>query len=823
MINYNFDENNVVQEVAKIVSNIAGIQLGEKQFPMVESRLKSRMLKLAMDTYQEYLAYLKENKEHETEALVSLLTTHHTFFFREFAQFEYILNRKLKDIISEADKRKDKKIRVWSAACSGGHEVYSLAMFLDFHLKHLAPHLDFEIWGTDIDVESVATAKNGVYRTSELNKSPAMYLGSHWIQGKDNVRDFSKVKNSLKSKCHFTTLNLLNADEFKVNNKFDLIFCRNVFIYFNSEQIESISSKLIDKLTPQGAFIIGVSESLYGLNLPIESVGPSVYKVNNIARKVKEPVPVPVEISKPVEKTLNILCVDDSSTIHALLKNVLNAEHGFNIKHKAMNGEEALKLLETEKYDAITLDLHMPIIDGLEFLARRKDKTPVIIVSAISRDDDSIARKALALGALDYVEKPTRENLVNSGNEIRSKIKSVIKLSKAANEASPSSATAEPVSVSTVKPAAAAVVRPVASVVAAKPSAVTNINQEKKIRTLIVDDSESIRVLLKKVLAQDPAFEIIGTAKDAFEAEKMIQDMKPDLITMDIHMPKKSGIQLLKEIQQRHFIPTVMISALAEEDGPYIMEAMAEGAIDYIKKPDLKNLLNHAHEIHEKLKIAAKAKKNKKTAIARKVIDTGADLNKDHVVLIGSSTGGVEAIRSVLEQLPNEIPPILIVQHMPAFFTKSFADRLNTLVSFEVKEAEENDEIVPNRVLIAPGGKQMGIKIKGDKKFVHLSQEAFDSRHSPSVDYLFKSAFDAKIKNATAVILTGMGNDGTREVKKLKTLGVNTIAQDEATCVVYGMPRAAYESGAIDFVVPLPEVAEKIILLSKKKSSQKAS
>lgn len=810
MINFNFDENdekNVVKEVAKIVSNIAGIQLGEKQYSMVESRLKSRMLKLTLDTFEEYLAFLKENKEQETEALVSLLTTHHTYFFREFAQFEYILNRKLKNIVSEADKRGDKKIRVWSAACSGGQEVYSLAMFLDFHLKHLAPHIDFEIWGTDIDPESVAMAKNGVYRTNELNKSPAMYLGSHWIQGKENVRDFSKVRESLKSKCHFTTLNLLNANEFKVNNKFDLIFCRNVFIYFSPEQIESISSVLISKLTSQGTLVLGISESLYGLNLPVESIGPSVYQINsnNIARKVKESVYV--ETSKSVEKTLNILCVDDSSTIHALLKNVLNAENGFNIKHKAMNGEEALKLLETEKYDAITLDLHMPIIDGLEFLARRKDKTPVIIVSAISRDDDSIARKALALGALDYVEKPTRENLVNSGNEIRSKIKSVIKQSKAANEA----------------PSALVKAQAPVSAKATKPSSVISINQAKKIRTLIVDDSESIRVLLKKVLAEDPAFEVVGTAKDAFEAEKMINDMKPDLITMDIHMPKKSGIQLLKEVQKRQFIPTVMISALSEEDGPYIMEAMAEGAIDYIKKPDLKNLLMNTREIHEKLKVAAKAKKNTGPVVAKKVIDVGGNINKEHIVLIGSSTGGVEAIRCVLEQLPNEIPPVLIVQHMPAFFTKSFAERLNTLVSFEVKEAEDNDEIVPNRVLIAPGGKQMGIKVVGDKKYIRLSKEVFDSRHSPSVDYLFKSAFDAKIKNATAVVLTGMGNDGTRELKKLKTIGVNTIGQDEATCVVYGMPRAAYESGAIDFVVPLSGVAEKIIVLSKKKDNKKAS
>lgn len=810
MINYNLAEDgNVIREVARIVSNIAGIQLGEKQYPMIENRLKSRMSKLSLRTFDDYLSYLLENKEKETEALVSLLTTHHTYFFREFSQFEFILNRKLRELISTAEKREDKKIRVWSAACSTGQEVYSLAMFLDYHLKHLAPHLSFEVWGTDIDSESVEASKNGVYRTNELNKSPAMYLGQHWIQGKDNVRDYSKVRESLKSKCHFTSLNLLQASEFRKNEKFDLIFCRNVFIYFNSQQIEAISAKLLGRLDPAGSLVLGVSESLQGLNLAIESVGPSVYQERRGAGKPASFTLPPY--ARATDKVLDILCVDDSSTIHALLGAVLTSEHGFRIKHKAMNGEEALKLLATEKYDAITLDLHMPLIDGLEFLARRKDKTPVIVVSAISRDDDSIAKKAMALGALDYVEKPTKENLVNSGNEIRSKIKAVLKQLYTNGAAAPITRTPVPTAAPRLVPTA-------------KPSPVpfSTLAKAKKIKTLIVDDSESIRILLTKILSEDPDFEVVGAAKDAFEAEKMIKELKPDLITLDIHMPKKNGIEFLKEIQQKHFIPTVMISALSEEDGPYVIEAMAEGAIDYIKKPDLKNLTASAPAILESLKIAAKGKRFRRSPNSRKVMLPAVEINQEHLVLIGTSTGGVEAVRCILEQLPEEIPPILIVQHMPAFFSKAFADRLNTLVPFEVKEAENNDEVKPNRVLVAPGGKQMGIKIVGGKTVVRISDEAFDSRHSPSVDYLFKSAFDAKVRNATAVVLTGMGNDGTREIKKLKSIGVTTIGQDESTCVVYGMPKAAFEAGAIDHVLPLPGIAEKIMSLAKKKHGKLA-
>ncbi|MEK6627024.1 MAG: chemotaxis-specific protein-glutamate methyltransferase CheB [Bdellovibrionota bacterium] len=793
MENSNSSVHNAVKEAAKIVSDIAGIQLGEKQYSMVESRLKSRMLKIGLKTEDEYLAYLKLNKERETEALLSLLTTHHTFFFREYTHFEYISNQHLNKLIRAAEARGDKKIRIWSAACSRGQEVYSLAMFFHYHLREVAPHIDFEIWGTDIDSESVEIAKNAVYRNEELNQSPAMYVDGHWIKGKNKVKDFSKIKESLKAKCKFSIFNLTKFDDQPISAKFDLIFCRNVFIYFNSQQVESITTKLIEKLAPEGALVLGVSESLQGLKLPIESVSPSFYQRTEDIKSAG----VALEVSNSAiarAKPLNILCIDDSKTIHMLLKSILIPEQGFVIKHKAMNGAEALKLLKTEKYDAITLDLHMPVVDGLSFLNQlnqRNDKTPVIVVSSINREDEPIAKQALKLGALDYVEKPTIENLINSGNEIRAKLKSAIKLAQNKNQ-----------------------------------NSVYKASLPSKIKTLIVDDSETIRALLSKIISQDSGFEVIGVAKDAFEAAKMISQCKPDLITLDIHMPKKNGVDFLREVQQIQFIPTVMISSLSDDDGPFVMDALSAGAIDYIKKPEMKDLVKLTPIIHERLRVAAKAKKPIHRPQIRKsqFNKSGAvkNFNASHITLIGSSTGGTEAVRSILEALPNEIPPILIVQHMPAVFSKAFADRLNTLVHFEVKEAVHNDEVLPNKVLIAPGGKQMGVKVVDDKVFIQISEDPLMNRHRPSVDYLFKSVFEAKIRNATAVVLTGMGGDGSHEIAKLKSIGVNTIAQDEASSVIYGMPRAAVATGAVDYVLPLHSVAEKIISLAEDKKLKNA-
>lgn len=480
------------------------------------------------------------------------------------------------------------------------------------------------------------------------------------------------------------------------------------------------------------------------------------------------------------------------------MKSILTLEQGFVIKNKAMNGEEALKLLEKETYDAITLDLHMPIVDGLSFLSQRKDRTPVIVVSSINREDESIAKQALKLGALDYVEKPTVENLVNAGNEIRSKLKSVLKFNK--DFSSPTKAFKENPGL-------------------AKPKVFAS-TEIKKIKTLIVDDSETIRNILNKVISADPAFEVIGLAQDAFEAERIIKQSKPDLITLDIHMPRKNGVQFLKEIQQRQFIPVVMISALSHEDGPYVMDALSSGAIDYIEKPDLKDLAKLTPVILERLKTASKAKKSSLLNLNRKV-SVKTEVDKEHITLIGSSTGGTEAVRCILESMPSEIPPILIVQHIPAVFSKAFADRLNAGLPFTVKEATHNEEVTPNKVLIAPGGMQMGLKRSGDKLLIQITEDPAMNRHRPSVDYLFKAALDAKIEKMTAVVLTGMGADGSKEIARLKTAGAKTIAQDEATSVVYGMPKMAAATGAVDFILPLYSIAEKIVQLSEKKLLKK--
>jgi len=212
----------VVAEVSFIVSEMAGIQLGERQESMVENRLRTRMLKLNMPTFEEYLNFLKHNQETESQALLSLLTTHHTYFFREFSHFEHLLNHGLNSMIDKARSRPDKTIRIWSAACSRGQEVYSLAMFFNFHLKHMAPDVKFEISASDVDPESVEIAKNGVYKNEELKQCPAMYMDGNWSKGSGDVKEFSKVKDSLKNHCKFLVVNLFQPESFLTGKKFDL-------------------------------------------------------------------------------------------------------------------------------------------------------------------------------------------------------------------------------------------------------------------------------------------------------------------------------------------------------------------------------------------------------------------------------------------------------------------------------------------------------------------------------------------------------------------------------------------------------------------------
>ncbi len=775
----------VVEEVSQIVSHMSGIQLGTKQIVMVENRLKARMVRMGISDFTSYLDHLKEHKEEESQALLSLMTTHHTYFFREFSHFEFLLNKGLDVLIQKAKKRGDNKIRIWSAASSRGQEAYSLAMFFKFHLEHSNSGVDFEIWGTDVDPESVGHAKNAVYKAEELKRSPAMYIGDNWIRGKGDVKDFCKLKEELKSKCQFTTLNLLKPESFLKGKNFDVVFCRNVFIYFNQAQIKSCSQEILKHVDPDGFLFLGVSETLNGLGVNAVTSGPSVYQHPRPAQTFKIPLTAPA--AKKPDVPLEVLCVDDSKAILTLLKSILTKETGFIVKATASNGLEALEKIKTQKFDVITLDMHMPELDGIGFLEKSKnlDRPPVIVLSSINRDDTSIAQKALSLGAKDYVEKPSLENIGQASNEIRAKLKMAI--SQNLNKK------AEPV-----------------------------IPMRKK-KVLIVDDSKTIRQLLIKILSEDPQLEIVAETDKPLDVERLIEKHRPDVITLDIHMPDMDGVTLLKKIQPKYKIPTVMISSISKEEGGQVLDALESGAIDYIQKPSMNDLREVAGQIRERIKVAASAKiRTKKTVTRRSGVSPLVD--KQALIVLGSSTGGTEAIREILQALPSEIPPMLIVQHIPPVFSAAFAARLNELCPFEVKEAAHGDEIKPNRVLIAPGGKQMAVKALKDKFVVVINDDPPMNRHKPSVDYMFQSVAETGMKKVVGVILTGMGADGAREMKKLRDMGIKTIAQDKDSCVVFGMPREAIQLGGVDFILPLDQIASKMMdLCSQFAKVKKAS
>lgn len=784
----------VVEEVSKIVSQMAGIQLGPRQIVMVENRLKARMVKMGIKDFNSYLKHLKAHQEEESQALLSLMTTHHTYFFREFSHFEFLLNKGLDALIQKAKQRGDNKIRVWSAAASRGQEAYSLAMFFKFHLAHSNSGVDFEIWGTDVDPESIVHAKNAVYKADELKQSPAMYIGENWVRGKGDVKDFSKLKENLRSKVNFSTLNLLKPESFLNGKTFDVVFCRNVFIYFNQDQIKHCSEQIIKHLDPDGFFFLGVSESLNGLNLNVSSSGPSVYQHPRPVQTFKSPPKKQVPMSIPQEKRpIEVLCVDDSKAILTLLNGILTKDNGFIVKATASNGLEAIEKIKNEKFDVVTLDMHMPELDGIGFLEKTKDmkRPPVIVVSSINRDDTSIAQKALQLGALDYVEKPSLENISQASNEIRSKLKMAITLSKS----------------DVVAPA---VTTSSSSIPSIRSTSATTAMIHTKKKVLIVDDSKTIRQLLVKILSEDPLLEVVAETDKPLEVEKLIEKHKPDVITLDIHMPDMDGVTLLKRIQPKYKIPTVMISSISKEEGRQVLDALESGAIDYIQKPSMSDLREVAGQIRDRIKTAAHAKIRNRRSVSRKT-SASPLVDKQSLIVIGSSTGGTEAVREVLQGLPNEIPPILIVQHIPPVFSAAFASRLNDLFPFEVKEAAHGDEVLPNRVLIAPGGKQMAVKAANEKLIVVINDDAPVNRHKPSVDYLFQSVGNLGSKKVVSVILTGMGADGAREMKKLRDLGIKTIAQDKDSCVVFGMPQAAIQQGAIDHVLPLDQIASKIL------------
>ena len=422
----------LIEKVSAVVHKISGNRLGEKQAYMVETRIKKRMMELGLKHAQDYQRFLDTNMESESNVLVGLLTTHHTFFFREFPHFE-LLKSKLPDIVASVKKRNEKTVSIWSAACSRGHEVYSLAMFMEFHLPKIDPSMSFKILGTDIDDESVKIANNGVYHQNEIKEIPMNYLANNWANGTGEIAMYAKVKSQLKNKCSFKRGNLLKVNEAVRDEKFDIIFCRNVFIYFESHQVEMISKDLLAHLRPDGLFFSGISEPLSNLKLDVHSIGPSAY-MHKSAAPAKTATPSNVVPLRPAaapevfEQTLlKVLCVDDSPSILTLLKKVLTKEHGFEIVATAINGIDAMEKMRTHKVDLVTLDIHMPEMDGVTYLEKNYNKShpPVMIISSASRGDSDTAMKALRFGASDYVEKPALTNLEERGEEIRTKLRSL--------------------------------------------------------------------------------------------------------------------------------------------------------------------------------------------------------------------------------------------------------------------------------------------------------------------------------------------------------------------------------------------------------------
>jgi two-component system chemotaxis response regulator CheB len=357
----------------------------------------------------------------------------------------------------------------------------------------------------------------------------------------------------------------------------------------------------------------------------------------------------------------------------------------------------------------------------------------------------------------------------------------------------------------------------------------------EKIKVLIVDDSRMIRDVLTEIVNDHDDMIVVGAAADAFEARDMIKSLNPDVITLDIEMPKMNGLEFLDKLMRAKPMPVVMISAATERGSEVTFRALELGAVDFVTKPKLNEQTpdDYGNQIAEKIRAAKSARlKGPRAArdnpsveatmppVMKRPVPVGVKTS-DRIIAVGASTGGTEAIREFLVGMPVDCPGIVIVQHMPENFTKMFAERLNGLCKVNVKEAEHNDPILPGHAYIAPGGKHLWVKREGGQTLAKLSTEPPMNLHRPSVDFLFLSVAKFIGADATGVLMTGMGRDGAQGMVEMKKKGAWNIAQDEATSVIFGMPREAIELDAVNEVVALPKIRERALLAAARKETVK--
>lgn len=340
------------------------------------------------------------------------------------------------------------------------------------------------------------------------------------------------------------------------------------------------------------------------------------------------------------------------------------------------------------------------------------------------------------------------------------------------------------------------------------------------IKVLIIDDSAMIRKVFEQELNKDPEIEVVGTAPDPFVGRDKIVYLKPDVITLDIEMPRMDGLTFLGKLMKYYPLPVVVVSSLAKRGGDVALKAMELGAVEVLSKPgSAYSVGDMSEQLIEKVKAASKVKVFKK-------IDENKILTKEQnsalvasiavkttnkIIAIGASTGGTDALREVITRFPSNAPPVVVVQHMPQNFTKAFADRLNQISQVQVKEAEDGEYLATGKVLIAPGNKHMEIRRSGINYYVTLFDGPMVFHQRPAVEILFNSVAKYAGQNAVGAILTGMGKDGAQGLLNMKNAGASTIAQDEKTCIVFGMPKEAIELGAAQVIKPLPQITQTIL------------
>jgi len=343
-----------------------------------------------------------------------------------------------------------------------------------------------------------------------------------------------------------------------------------------------------------------------------------------------------------------------------------------------------------------------------------------------------------------------------------------------------------------------------------------------KIKVLCVDDSALIRSVMTEIINSQPDMTVVGTAADPLVARELIKQTNPDVLTLDVEMPRMDGLEFLEKLMRLRPMPVLMVSSLTERGSEIAFTALELGAVDFVTKPKLgvrDGLLNYTELIATKIRAAAAARllpSRRSTAAKPAGVPGEAPLRSpllstEKLIIIGASTGGTEAIRDVLQPLPSDSPAVMIAQHMPPGFTKSFAQRLDGLCRITVKEAEHGERVLPGYAYIAPGGFHLSLARSGANYVAHLDQEPPVNRHRPSIDVLFDSVAKHAGRNAIGVILTGMGKDGAEGLLRMKQAGAYTLAQDEASCVVFGMPREAIALGAAHEVAPLSEMSRRVL------------